>query len=695
MAISQEESILSVNETPSGPIRHWGWYLPLSVLLLLAAAFFRTWNLEATPPGLHSDELINAQISSWVQDGNISVIYDEAYPPREGFYHVLLALTHTILGRGVILWRLPSAWIALLTLSLTAHLMKRLYGVRTAMMALGLASVAFWPVWLGRTIQPITLLPLAVVFSIYTLVRAFEATELTESSLWFTVGGVILGITQYIHVSAWSMLLLYLVFILYHFLVDRRGLARHRGNIFYALALAVVIMLPLIMYIIKHPGVRDSWAAAGPGALLPSIPGRLVAVVGSLFLQGDMNAVHNIPGRPVFGPLLGILMIIGLGISLARWRQRPYGLVLLWLFIGLLSSVIHAQQPDFEYMAVVLPIMFALPAIGLRSIFGWVRASTGKPLQGILVWLVGIGVSLSIIGTAVWTFIDFFLVWPYLEPVQAAYQSEIGALARYLDAAEDPSPISICSVPTERDSSPFSLTNKDLLSYFMHRSTLPIRYFDCSQSLVLADNGNSQRLIFPRGQYYDYLPGSLVAWMYHASNEDIPGVPPDQIMRIDVSGIIDDYIYAGASSARASWPPEASASGNIDLPAHFGYNILFMGYEIRDDSLSPGAWLELVTYWQVDGPPPQNLTIFAHLLGNPVVIIAQRDSAGVQSGSLHDGDIFIQYSLIQTPGRAIPGDYPLAVGLYLDQPDNRLPVFTESGVTANRILLRGITIRRQ
>src|SRR5690349_4345754 len=167
-----------------------GWYFGIVVVFLIAASFFRLWHLGTAPPGMHPEELINIQLSEQMKQGHISVIYEEARPAREGLYFVLLGLSTALTGKGLILWRLPSVWMSMLTLAMTATLLRRLFGARAAMLAVGLMAVSFWPVWLGRVVLNVTLLPLITSFAIYALVRAYLTTERMDSSLWFTGGGI-------------------------------------------------------------------------------------------------------------------------------------------------------------------------------------------------------------------------------------------------------------------------------------------------------------------------------------------------------------------------------------------------------------------------------------------------------------------------------------------------------------------------
>lgn len=666
------------------------WYFTLAILLLLIGAFFRLWHLGSAPPGMHSEELINVQLSQQMRQGSISVLYEEARPAREGLYFAILAISTAITGKGLILWRLPSVWLSMLALAMIVSLLRRLFGVRIALLALGLLAVTFWPVWIGRSILHVTMMPFVSAFVLYALIRAYHATESTSSGLWYTVSGVALGIAQYIHVTAWTLIVLYIAFGLYRLMSEKRAFYRHAGNMLYSLVLSAMLILPLVIFLAQHPGARTAVPIAEQPGLITEIPGRILSSLAGLALRGDMLPDHNIPGRPVLGPIIGVLMVIGIGVSLARWRHPAYGLVLLWLVIGLIPTAFLPQKPDFEFMAVILPVIFVFPAIGMAAIFYWVRDAASMEFRTVTMRGMSGIVTLLVIGAAVRTYQDYFITWPQLGDVRLNYQADLGVLARYLDTSDDLTPVSICTTQVD-PTVPFAITNQELLGILMHRQNMMIRYFDCTQSLVLANGGESQRLIFPRGHYYEHLPGPLLGWMRYAHDEQVPGIRPDVVMRIDVSEQLADVAGSFITTAPTAWPPEAG-SELADLPVSFEGNTTFLGYSVRDDTLKSTDWVEMTTYWRLDGPPPSELTMFAHLLGEPVVVIAQDDGLGVQITTLQSRDVFLQYSMIQTPGSMADSLYPLSVGLYWPSSNQRLDAFVDGTSRANRLFLQRIEV---
>jgi hypothetical protein len=304
-------------------------------------------------------------------------------------------------------------------------------------------------------------------------------------------------------------------------------------------------------------------------------------------------------------------------------------------------------------------------------------------------------VVLLVVGNSLWTARDTFLLWPQNGVVRFDYQSDVAAVARYLDTSGDPSPVGLCVTPPAGEGDTFAVPSDVLLDYFMHRSNLSIRRFDCRQTLVLAQNGVSQRIIFLHGHYYDDLPGPLLAWMQYGEEEVIPGVPPGVVRRLEAGEELDVFLRSVAGSVPLAWPPEASGGpGPTALPATFTDNLQLEGYRVRDDFLLPGEVPEVTTYWRLTGPAPQRLQLFAHLRGRPGEIVAAQDAWGADVSSLQPDDIIVQYNLLQPTAAGEPESdtYRLAIGLYVPGTEHRLRVLDGGIPRSDRLLLQQVEI---
>ncbi len=66
----------------------WEW--PVVIGLLLIAFFFRVWQLNDVPPGLHHDEVIIGQVAKDILRGHFGIYFTAGYG-HEPLYHYLVA----------------------------------------------------------------------------------------------------------------------------------------------------------------------------------------------------------------------------------------------------------------------------------------------------------------------------------------------------------------------------------------------------------------------------------------------------------------------------------------------------------------------------------------------------------------------------------------------------------------------------
>jgi hypothetical protein len=87
--------------------------------------------------------------------------------------------------------------------------------------------------------------------------------------------------------------------------------------------------------------------------------------------------------------------------------------------------------------------------------------------------------------------------------------------------------------------------------------------------------------------------------------------------------------------------------------------------------------LTLTLTWQAVAPIEQDYTVFAHILAGEEKV-AQRDtqpcSGECPTGTWQPGQIVVDRYRLDLPAGAPPGPYRLAVGLYLLETGDRVPV---------------------
>jgi hypothetical protein len=161
---------------------------------------------------------------------------------------------------------------------------------------------------------------------------------------------------------------------------------------------AALVLAPLALAALRQPEIVLGRAgqvsvlspAVNGGDLWGTLFSNLLATLGMFTFGGDQIARHNLPGRPVFDPVLGLFFWLGLGWAgwqaarrqgASRHRLAP-ALLLAWTSTLLLPTLLAEDAPHFLRAVGVLPVALIFPALGLdwlwRRLEGW-NAQKGRP----------------------------------------------------------------------------------------------------------------------------------------------------------------------------------------------------------------------------------------------------------------------------------------------------------------------------
>jgi hypothetical protein len=143
--------------------------------------------------------------------------------------------------------------------------------------------------------------------------------------------------------------------------------------------MALLVALPLLVHFARSPGDIAArveqvglWSAPGDGgraveALLAN--GRGVAAM--VMWRGDFIPRHNIPFRPVLGPLGAALWLVGLVVAVARSRRSPAAaFLLLWTLILALPTLLAENAPHFLRAVGLLPAIMITAGLGACALAG-------------------------------------------------------------------------------------------------------------------------------------------------------------------------------------------------------------------------------------------------------------------------------------------------------------------------------------
>lgn len=699
------------------PSQIWEWVL--LVLILIFAASLRLWRLDSISPGFTHDEAGHGQDAIAILHG-ARPIYQTVGYGREPLYDYLVAGLMAVLGPIGNVLRFSAVLWGLLTLLATFLWVREAFDRPTALVTIALQAVSFWSLAVSRQALRSGLLPVLFTFAVCFYWRAVcggrgDARQDDGSGskgwLWalrrpYTLAcALFIGATLYTYIPARVTWVVFPVFLVYLALADRSISRRAWLPTLLAVSIGWLLAAPLFAYLQAHPGAEQRLAMLNEPvqALLAGdvsvVLIRVWSCVTGFFIPGagDRFLAYNIPGRPIFDPVTGVLFLVGIGLCLARWRRPPRAFALLWFFVGISPSLITGATAGFTRSIAALPVAYLFPALAIVEGARWVTSRWGRRAA----WTIWAGFAVLVIVTAGVSAYDYFVVWGESPDVRAAYMIPLVEIARYLEAAPEGKGVGISAYLPHAPHDPYVF---DVIS---QRDDLSPRWFDARRAIVLPSAATAV-LIAPAGvaldPYFADLPGLSVRERVALREDDL-----------------DPYfdVYDGEPQAAVSALLDRARGGVADppLPVDFGSStdgsasslqssgqgaVHLVGYDLRTPEVAPGGTVELVTLWRVIDPTtlwPQNLSnaeddwvMFTHALDGAGNIVGQEDRLDAPAWDWQKDDVIAQIHRFALQPDLSAGPIALEVGIYRRSDGLRLPVLVEGSVVGDRVTLQPLEI---
>lgn len=660
--------------------------------LLLVGFAFRMLAIDTVLSGYTHDEVSELDVAQQVRRGEWHLIYVGGFA-RDGSepaYYPFLAASQLIWGETPLGRRLPSAFAGTLGLGCVYVLIRRMFGARIGLIALGAASSVWWSIVMGRVILREVLEVPLYALALYAFWRGYGAQRDWRA---FVLGGVALGAAQYVHTIPRGLFIVSVLFGLYLFIVHRSAFKRVWRGLLLFVVVAELIAAPLLVYATLNPDV-DNLPSFGTSyydpeqTLIDRVGENLPIVLRQFAVYGDEGWEFNLRGRPIFEPVLAILFVAGIGVAVRRFRSPPHMLMLIVLGVSLLPSILLDANFAFARMVSGQPAVFALTAIGVDAML---RAAERRLPGRIQTLTVAVVLSSLLIATSINTVRDMFITWAGHGQTRSTYNAELLELGTYLDTQPTPLPVADCTlwiIYPQRPQYHASLPS-DGFPHFVQRRDLSVRWHDCRYSLVIPAGGQFLFAHSDLEPLSDFLSKSLKdPWLTHA--QPIVNVPA--LLSVDARSVLQAK-QAEWQQLPVAWPPEASANEPPRLPIDFNHAVELIGYQIISARVRPGDNVQVITYWRVIGELPFDLIAFTHVYRTPTDVLAQQDQLDVDGPSLKPGDVFAQvHEFITIPADAPAGDYAIGVGLYRKDTGERWPILVGDQRVADRILLDHVQV---
>lgn len=629
-----------MSERPAPAIKPpWQRAETLLLLILLAAAFLRLWQLDTVPPGLTHDEANNVHDAAAVLDG-VRPAYFPVAQGKEPLYPYSVALLMAALGPSAWAMRLTSAFWGLALVVLSYAWVRRAFGPAIALLTAAGLATGFWPVATSRMGLRAITLPVLFTAAVYFLWRGGkwangrigESANGRESVLFYVLAGLALGGSWYTYLAARVMPLVVGLFFVY--LLLRRQVA---WGILLSLAVAALVAAPLLLYLDAHPSaeIRIGQLDQPLRALLGSDPGPLLDRVGPTLrmvsFHGDTFIPYNLPGKPLLDPLMSLLFYAGLALALWRWKQPAYALAVLWLVVGFGPALTTGVEAANLRAIAAQPVFYLFPALSLHASGQALYSQIHHARRPSVLRLSSFVLFTAL---AALTYRDYFIHWADHRDVRVHHHADLVAIARYVRQHPDQT--------------------------FVISALYPGQYHD--PRVVEAElGGDDDRLrwadgrwawVFPPGQDLAFIASDAVP-LDPSQRSLCPKIERVMIRPDDWNPAFNVYLWPGTKPY-----PEPKAQ--------FGKQLTLFTADPRGSPFVPGGTVEILTYWQITGllPADRDAVLFVQILNLEGNIVAQQDRLDAPSWNWHPGDLFVQLFRISLPADLVPGTYRLILGAY-------------------------------
>lgn len=667
----------------------WRRLAVVAVLLLATWLFWRS--LLAVPPGLEMDELIEAQIAAQVRAGDWRLFYP-AGQGREGLYYYWLALWTAVSGPHLFTIRLASTLVSLLGLAAIYRLINLLFGQPMALLASAFSPLTFWTLFAARSGLRSSGLPLLAALAALFFLRGLRQGRI--KGVWWetavlSLAGFLAGLSLYIYTAARMVPFIFVIFVGYLWLCHRPLLAGRGWRLLLAGGVMLLTLWPLLNFLQSNPEVDEfafldfnrPLAALQAGDPQPALVTTL-ATWRMFSGPGDPLIFDNVPERPVFVPIMAGFFICGVLIALWRWRRWPYAFVLIWLLLSLVPGMLSQPAPNFYRTVLAQVVAYVFPLLPLLVL---VEYSRSQPRHAPKIRLAaGMAALLLLVGQGQATWRAYFEAWPQVEGIHFFWQTGLAEAAAYVQTAVVPDDVALCTVLTYEQDPWWRPAYQSWPYLLADEGETAVRFYDCRQSLVLPAAETALFLYPEAGDPLELVPEPLQgAWL----SQSAPVL--DVFATAEASARLVEPALAVAEGWETAVFLAPEAGGDpTNSTTQFGHSFRLTGYQISPQPAQPGQPLQIITAWEVVGPPPPQLSLFVHLLSDPQTVAAQQDGLPLSSHTLLPGDRFwLLQNQIFVPPELPAGQYNLGTGFYDIHSFQRLSVTQDGEPRGDRLFI--------
>lgn len=410
----------------------------LLVITILIAAFFRFYQLNHLPPGLHPSEAANGlDVFRIIDHHDLRVLYNTS-GPREALFFYFQAIFVLLLGNTILALRIAPALFGVAAVVVIYFWAKDWFGRRVGLLAAFVAAISPWLVTISRDGFRASLVPLVVALVAFLGGRAINSGK----RIYFILAGLVFGLGLYTY-TAFVALAAAVVLTLVFLLIKRRDWAkRHQTNLIVGFVVAAVVAVPLIIFSIGHLSQvgqlvsRSSFLTKdlNGGRPLPTLIDSSTKTLLQFNFRGDENYRQNLAGVPLLDIFIGLMFVLGILLSFRRIKRPKYFALMAIFAVMLLPAAASAGDLPSSLRSIgAAPATFIFAALGINYLLA--RWYLIFPING-LARTTGLGVIILLLALSmIRSYKQYFVAWAQDPKTYVAYSEDMVAMARYLNKA--------------------------------------------------------------------------------------------------------------------------------------------------------------------------------------------------------------------------------------------------------------------
>lgn len=670
----------------------------LALLAVLLGAFLRFHELGRIPPGLHYDFAANAIIANQIAFEGWREVFVTAYTGKEVLFFYTAGLLFKLVGSSIFTLQLTAAVYGVLGIAACYFAARELThgdprSEWIAAFAAAILSFTFMHLVWSRYGERATTEPFVQGLAIGFLFRGLRRAGAPRPPyLDFLLAGAFTGLAAYTYLAA-RLFPFPIAVALASFLIQASRQSRTSpatlpsnhlapaprsasgagttqlptcSAIALYLLAAGVVFAPLGLFFLQHPEtflVRVGQLTPRGGETDLLIQG-ITGALGMIFISGEPYDRFNIPGRPIFGPILGFFFIVGLIVIIMRLFQRqsappttqPSNLfILAYLFTFILPTAlsVHDIFPSNVRSMGLLPVLTILPALGIVKISDWLLAKRTSNIQLPASNLQFPLLLLTLFAGTITTGYSYFYLWAKNPSLHYANDADLVNASRWINSQD-----------TGNTSVYFSAIHyRHPTVAYLARDFGSFRWFTSGDSLALPEG--PAIYIFPHAAPP---PEDWIAqWTPIAAPLGPDGAPDFRAYRFDTTPPLPDFTPA---------------------TANFGNIVEITGYRAPEPGVVDVRLLVL------NPPDRPDYRLVADLTDIAGYHWTQAFNDSYFSEQWQAGETILMRLNFDIPIGTPPGNYQLLITIYSASSNTNLPALSSAGYPAAYAAVGPIPIPR-